>query len=312
MLPAGATAKPGLSDQEMQERATFRFQGSNGYQFEVAAHTGRKGSFFNFVSVTAARGMAKVSYLVPGVLGSDDSLNVRLPHVGRIAVEFERTGTTHERLPGDCKGAPSIVEHGFFRGTIDLRGERGYTTVERRSARGRLIRSSQKPCDKLASDRRHPAPGGDRRVRGAGSVLAAGPRGESSSLILLAALLEVDSKHAIAIFTVTKMRHREGMVIQTTIGAKGKPDTLVAPDPGEPKVAELAPPAPFEGAATFELTSPKSSTWKGDLAAELPGLGRIRLAGPSFESTLCRQSRCTNTAHGNVRLVAELFAEFFS
>jgi len=37
-------------------------------------------------------------------------------------------------------GRARVVERGFFRGTIGLHGERDYTTVDRTSARGRVIR----------------------------------------------------------------------------------------------------------------------------------------------------------------------------
>jgi len=113
------------------------------------------------------------------------------------------------------------------------------------------------------------------------------------------------------IITAERMRFREGMVIENVVSVKGKPDDLVATDPGKPKVAELTPPAPFEGSARFELTSPKTSTWSGDLAIELPGFGSTQLAGKSFESTLCQRSRCTNTAPGTTGDVAELVASLF-
>ncbi|HEX4751855.1 MAG TPA: hypothetical protein VH268_03070, partial [Solirubrobacterales bacterium] len=62
-----------------------------------------------------------------------------------------------------------------------------------------------------------------------------------------------------------------------------------------PPDATLAPSSPFSGSATFELTSPTKASWSGDLAVELPGLGKVPLAGPKFYSGLCEGEICTKT-----------------
>jgi hypothetical protein len=64
-------------------------------------------------------------------------------------------------------------------------------------------------------------------------------------------------------------------------------------DETTPAEATVAPPAPFSGSATFERASSTRSTWLGDLALELPGFGRVRLAGPKYRSLVCRGNHCT-------------------
>jgi len=304
--PAGPAAKPARGGGGTRDRATIRFQGSHGYRFEVEAHGGN-GGLPDFVTVSAANGPASVRYLVRGRLTGGDSLNVHLPRVGRIAVEFDRTGMTRERRPGDCKGSPSIVEHGFFRGTIEIDGERGYTTVNRRSARGLVIRSPRKTCNKFGSGSNR---SGSRKNKN-GEITALLVGSKQGSLLLMAAVLRLKAKRSVTLITAGKTEFREGMLISTNVSVKGEPGDLDVSDPGEPKVVKLAPAAPFEGSATFELTSPKTSTWTGDLSVEMPGLGHTGLAGPRFESTVCEGSRCTKTAPGNIGELAGFIGGFF-
>jgi hypothetical protein len=225
-------------------------------------------------------------------------------------VEFDPIRTRRRRAPVGCGSRRRIVESGFFRGTIELHGERGFTTVDLQSARGQVVHSSRADCDKGPSGSKR-STAADDGAQGAlpSTVVSAGPR--NGSLFLLAGLLEFNSGTTGTFVSVGHTTFREGMTVTNGVAVKGEPDDFVGPGPGDPKVAELTPPAPFEGSARFELTSPKTSTWKGDLAVELPGIGRTKLAGPSFESTLCQRSRCTNTAPGNVGFVAEVFASIF-
>jgi len=148
-LPAGAAAKAGHGGSRSTTQPTIRFQGTNGYRIKIRAHG--QGDLFSFVSVTAKNGPVSVAYFVQGGLASDDSLDIHLPHVGRIAVEFDPTRTMRRRLPAGCTGRASIVERGYFRGTIELHGERDFTTVDRSSARCRMVRSFQKSCAGNAS-----------------------------------------------------------------------------------------------------------------------------------------------------------------
>ncbi len=74
------------------------------------------------------------------------------------------------------------------------------------------------------------------------------------------------------------------------------PETTVA-FPGGPKVPEditLSPPAPFTGTAAFTRTPESTFTWTGDLAVEFPGLGPIRLTGPSFDARMCALEGCVS------------------
>lgn len=310
-LPTAASAELGPRPSGVQDSASIRFPGSNGYEIAVQAISGARDDPFGLLFVSAQKiakkDLATVTYMVRGTLASDDSLEVHLPHVGRIDVTFDARKTTRRRLPKRCTGHPTIVSRGYFRGTIELHGERDFTAVERSSAPGQVTRSFRKSCRKGKSRARR----SDSRAAGKKEVftlLAAGVRQGTLNVIAMKNLIPGFDA---SVVSAEKTRFREGMLIATKVAVKAKADDLVAPDPGKPKIVELTPPAPFEGSATFELTSPKTSTWRGDLAVELPNLGRTRLAGKSFESVLCQGTRCTHTASGPIGFAAELAAEIF-
>ncbi|HYC80251.1 MAG TPA: hypothetical protein VEB65_00615, partial [Solirubrobacterales bacterium] len=258
------------------------------------------------VSVTAEKGPARVQYLLFGFLGAGASLNVRLPSVGRIAVKFDPTKVTRKRRPEDCKSHPSIVASGYFRGSIELHGERGYTTVSRKSARGRLVRSFRGPCGKLGSGSTRQASREDAEEKKEGTTLGAAQR--HGSLSFAAGVTGSEARSPAALVIASKTRFREGMRITSGVFVERDSDGFIELGTADPKAVDLEPPAPFKGSATFRRTAPKTSTWRGDLAVELPGIGNTRLAGKSFESTLCEGSRCTDTASESVKLTAKLFA----
>ena len=70
--------------------------------------------------------------------------------------------------------------------------------------------------------------------------------------------------------------------------------------------ATVAPPAPFSGSATFHLDDPKTASWTGDLAVEMPGLGKVSLTGDGIEAGLCSGlSNCTKTLPKDLQPVLE-------
>jgi hypothetical protein len=54
--------------------------------------------------------------------------------------------------------------------------------------------------------------------------------------------------------------------------------------------ADVIAPTPFAGAAAYRTTPDGTTTWTGDLSAELPGADRFSLTGPTFRVRLYRRS----------------------
>ncbi len=64
--------------------------------------------------------------------------------------------------------------------------------------------------------------------------------------------------------------------------------------------ATVDPPAPFSGSAIFKLESATTASWSGDLAADIPTLGKVSLTGPGTWSTLCQGAHCTDTVPSGI------------
>jgi len=298
-LPGSAIAKPGYFVSGHGRRAVLHVAGSNGYRVKLEANAARHHRAGQ-IYVTASKRPASVQYTVRGSLASDDSIDVRLPHVGRIAVRFVPRHVTRGRVPDNCKGSPSRIEHGYFRGSISLRGEREFTIVDRTSAPGRIVRSYRTVCDNQGFWE----PANSKGPKLSTKLLFIGDEKISNPVGFTAIETEFGPKLIGPRFSANVTRFREAMLVRTSVEAEGDRGDFTAPEPDAPKVAEVEPPAPFEGTATFRKTGPRTSTWDGDLAVEMPGLGKVALAGPAFWSVYCQDTHCTNTAPPNVSIVS--------
>lgn len=293
-MPAAAAAKPGYYVSGRARTAKFKVRASNGYLIELQARATRNPD--QDMYVVARKGSSSVTYGVPGSLAPDDSIDLHLPHVGRIAVHFDPVNVTRGRRFRNCTGRASVIEHGFFRGTIRLRGERDFTALNRTSVHGRMTQHFRQVCDNGESS------GGHRREPRFSSTFLAS--GESHGFL---GFLATESKFGDAtetFFGAHNFGRREGMDVFTSISVQGGPGDFVVSPHGSLKFAEVKPPAPFEGGAAFNLTSPTTSTWEGDLAVELPGLGKVSLAGPDHWSSLCKDRRCSDTDPSTVVISA--------
>jgi hypothetical protein len=120
--------------------SSFGVHGTNGWRVEVAANLNPRYTHHRNVTVYASRpDHETVDYLLRGRVERDGTVDAKLPGIGRIDVRFEPTGSnrTFTTPQKGCKleGKPTDLI-GYFRGTIELHGEGGYTSVERTSARG--------------------------------------------------------------------------------------------------------------------------------------------------------------------------------
>jgi hypothetical protein len=301
LVPATtAAAKPGYFVEKPHLTAQFRLPGSNGYHVSVGAadrQNGRSGGIG--VSVDATRRTQHVDYFAHGTAKPDGSVYAKLPGVGRIAVQFHLTSATHEAPAENCKGRAAVVRHGVFRGAIELHGERGYTTVDAQSASGTVTQSFRQVCDQGSSVKVESPPSQD-------FSLFTGTRDGPPQLSFDASLINFGNEAVgpLVTFTASSRQKRKGMFVLSSATALGKPAEFSVSEPSASREkATVEPPAPFRGAATFHLLSPTSSTWEGNLEAELPGVGEVSLAGPGYWSALCVEEKCTKTLPANVQII---------
>jgi hypothetical protein len=296
-VPASAGAKPGFSVQRPQRWSEFSVRGANGYRVRVSATKAEPKAPGNLY-VSASKGSATVQYSTRGVIRKDGAIDVRLPGVGRIAVHFHATRVTREAVADNCKGRASVIRHGVFRGTIRLRGEGGYTSVHRRSAKGKVTQSFRQVCDQ----REHGSEGGGSGGSFHQSFLFAGLQGQRS-IDFMASKVDFGPKFggSMVFFTASSGARHDGLFVNSLVSAQGKASEFSTPDsPGVLGDATVEPPSPFQGSATFHLDSPTSSSWTGTLGVELPGIGKVALAGSGFWSALCEDAACTKTLPPNV------------
>ena len=184
---------------------------------------------------------------------------------------------------------PTTIRPGVFVGTIRLRGEQGYTRVRATQAVGAVSESPGPNC------------GRSRKRRQTALMRAMAPKktqflsieAKAGDVTFLGGQIEGSEKLGLSILGASHTRVHDGMLVENAVLEVGSaPAVLVTEDLEFPKNATVQPAAPFSGSAAFELHDSHASSWTGDLAADLPGIGTVRLAGPRFRSELCVAKHC--------------------
>jgi hypothetical protein len=296
----------------------FDVSGSKGWKVSFNGSPDRL--FKQQVGIEATKGRDKsVSYSFRGSVSRDGTIDAKLPGVARIAVHFETTEVKklELRVAGNCTAAAntSIARKGVFRGTIELRGEGGYTTVHRTSAPGEILEFPREVC-KVKAEKESETPaeakqGLEKLVHE--TSLQVGRKRDGGSLIFDALNLGAGGGPAapigaVEISTVFTRLLPHHVTISARVSAAGEPGQFtVKPLNGTPSEATVEPLAPYKGRGTFKLESPTTADWSGDLEIEVPTLGEVQLTEPGFWSTLCENNSCTDTLPAGIEAVSPLF-----
>jgi hypothetical protein len=248
----------------------------------------------------------------PQPQGSDD-IDARIGGLGRIDARFVPGRT--ERVKG-CEGPKLFAQAGHFVGTIDFRGEGGYTSAHASRVWGVAVKvpaqtcsgprpqpnSTSKPRSRSTAARLAPFAAGATKVSSeedepvVAKLLINRRRDQVQVTALGSSSADRKSRlSAVGSYIVSAERHlgpvKEwgfafNLSFKGTLGLRlGKPL-----EPATDLV--YSPPAPFSGSATLRPVPGKEPTWTGDLALQLPGFGRIALTGSEIHAALCRGSQC--------------------
>lgn len=283
-VAAPAEAKPGYIVTPGQQTAELQMKGTNGFAIQIKLWNGR------VLEVSAYRNPDVVIYLTRRVHAQGSRIEATLPRIGRISVDFQATGQVH-REPGffpPCKGGETVKQEGYFDGTIRLRGERGYTTARATRVHGQIARTAKEVCKRSIF-------GGSKPKTENASRLFAWSSSAGRSVSFSATTLETPNlpSPASVFFSGIVRERRQGMAIFREAATRGSPDDLAATDEsGFPASATATPAAPFRGSATFERMAQGANVWRGNLSVDLPGLGRVALAGPGFAARFCHAGGC--------------------
>jgi hypothetical protein len=280
-----AEAKPGYIVTPPQHTAELQMKGTNGFSIQIKLWNGR------VLEVSAYKNPDVVIYLTRGVHAQGNRIEATLPRVGRIRVDFQAAGRAH-REPGffpPCKGGETVKQPGYFHGTIRLRGERGYTTARATRVHGQIVNTAKEVCKRSIFNH------GSNPKTEYGARLFAASTSKERSVTFSATTLETSNfpSPASVFFTGIVRERRQGMAIFRQAIARGGPNALAPADESEfPPSATATPAAPFQGSATFERNTEGTNAWRGDLSVDLPGLGRVALAGPGFAARFCQAEGC--------------------
>lgn len=285
-LPAfasSASAKPGYVVSSGSHSVELDLKGSNGFRIGAAKYS-------RVVYFQAANGRSVASYVGRSLEPEGNGIKAKFPGIGHISVRFQPQGAPQREssvFPG-CSGGETVRQRGRFVGTIEFRGERGYTSASRTSAPGEVATTEREICKRSIFDESSD-PDVDR------TELFAYSRSKGRAIGFDASITG-PSWSPTTIFGASIVERRQGVSIfrHTFVSRDGS--QLIAGDSRPyPLSATVTPPAPFHGSAEFQRTPEGDRSWTGSLSAYFPGLDLVPLTGPDFDARFCQHSGC----HGN-------------
>jgi hypothetical protein len=290
-LPAGAAAKPHTFVHEPTRFADFTFPGTHGYKFEVGVGGSGESESSNAV-INARNGIYNTGYFVDkATLGDDGRLRAQLPGTGKIDLRFIPGHTQFEPNEQGCEGKPTRVEHGTFRGTIQIKGRQDYTSAHRSSVNGTISEDFKQVCKESGAQSARAAAADD--FNSTSLVVGGSKSGRFTRFFV--DRFETNNKPEAPEFTAGTSIIHTGYSFFSEVDLPGKQASFIAPDLKGLSEATAEPPAPFTGSAEFKLLPDGKSSWKGDLAVDLPGFRKTPLTGAGFLSDLCHGDRCTES-----------------
>jgi hypothetical protein len=330
LLPGAAIARarPASRQTKPEVTAQFALRGTNGFQLGVSVADRRQLSFSaaKFGNVIEA-----ITYKlrVRPRRGSDDIV-ARLGKLGRVDVRFVPEKLQREKPPKGCHGPPTVIEQGHFVGAISFHGEAGFTEVHARRAVGAIIRTPAVRCGGPAAPpnlkklerelealehegkAEEPEEGEEEEPEVLSVGLSARARGGRVTLTAQKAAIKEKHGKGFAITNIAVLGHRRRGRIEEKSAAVyifGKGSTFLVPNRKKPaSEGLLKPPAPFSGSGTFRRHPKKPPTWTGDLKIDLPGFGRVRLAGPGTHAAMCAGPACAHLPSPSARRLLGLGA----
>ncbi len=283
-LPVSAAAKPGYFVSKPFRFAQAHVRGSHGYWLRIDA-------FNTNVDVGAKKGNAQVHYTADHGRLRKDSIRAKLPGVGWVFLRFHEM-SRYRHQANNCRGPGALTRRGFFTGWVRIRGERDYTSVNAHRVRGNITQSTSEVCRSRPSARASSS---------AEEILYANAeRGHGLLSFEADKWPPEDGGFNALFFSASLHRHRGPMSIINANGGFTE-DTSAFAIATPPRSAVVEPPAPLSGSATFTQEGSDTFSWLGDLEVDLPGIGPVALAGPSFSATLCIGKQCKGNADESAR-----------
>jgi hypothetical protein len=238
-------------------------------------------------------------------VAADGRLDVKIGKLGHFRGDFVTTSTKTQKPSKLCDGGPTTTEKGYFVGSFEFHGKRDYTTIDAHRLPGSLTHIGAQTCKLPAEPEGHRSSrqekAEEKREEGEFRLLAADRKAhtlfQASREEAPPELHLMPTSYGMSVDGSKAGRFSVSYSASIFDFGPTAAETFQIPNLAEPlNEAILEPPAPFSGAATFHLDTPKTASWTGDLAVELPGLGTVFLTGQAISAGLCHgRSDCTKT-----------------
>lgn len=263
------TAAPAMSAEEDSKFDAFALQGSNGYRILVYAVFEPGFGESSQVAVIAGRKGRGAYYSAPAVV-TDKKIEADLGALGEIDVTLRLSGKKGVVHPICAPKARVPYDKGTYVGTIEFRGEEGYTQVSTDRAR-----FSYGPFANIGCP--YSSTGELIGPRLPGALLWAYTEFEQGRVALRANKNGPGKRVRVE----AEIAEKKGRVsILREITSTYPADSFAfAPDL---RTATLNPPAPFSGTGLFRRAAKPSARWSGNLSVDFPGRSNVSLTGARF------------------------------
>jgi hypothetical protein len=274
-------ARGGASSEPVEAEPRFELTGSHGYRILVS---GRERTVTIGVSKgSSQRAGSSTTYIARGTAGTH-GFSADFHQFGRVDVHFHRTSKAVRGLPPDCSGGDAGADtiQGYFTGTLEFEGEKGYTAVTTHRVKGEMVMPPTERCPL--------APGGT-------NPLLENQTSQLPPAKTRMTLEAIDKAGTGGLVFVARREGKTGFYAERfgTIGQIGILSIAYALGPRktfvtDPQVSfgKVQPPKPFYGSGTLERGKGGKRLWSGTLAASFPGQGKVPLTGSEFHTTLAR------------------------
>lgn len=259
----------------------FQLTTSNGYKMTIAGYDAT-------AVITAAKpgrshDRAWSTYIARGKV-SPTAIDASFEALGSVDMRFHPSGgATYGKRHKHCIGADRYtIQPGVFVGSVNFRGEGGYTSAKAHRVKGKVVTPRVLKCldsffEEFERIRHHKPPAKKPKVTRLSAFMRSG----------LTAVL----------FGASERGGKAGYLaeIEQTVGSLGvfrgafvhaSPATFAFDNAlGS---AGVTPPPPFSGSGSFQRTPTGAKSWTGSLAVSFPGAPNVPLTDPRFKTQLTR------------------------
>ena len=210
---------------------------------------------------------------------SPEGIAVKFGRFGEFVVDYQSFRTLETHGPNrHCDGEPRTTTEGFFHGAMRFRGERDYVRIEAARVKGTLVLQPPWDCDygSAAASRMRARAANDE------ATLAASSRRDSIRFGVIASRHEEARPNTFFFAVSQEAREKVGITRFTYAGTRSAGFEF----DNRRGTAFVDPPAPYAGFARYLRRPRAPDVWNGSLTVPLLGLGRVHLAGPSFDARM--------------------------